>query len=139
VIHLLSCQTAKQLGPDLIKKGARAYAGYFENFTFVYDQPGTPIDEMELFWRCDSTWDLMMAHGETAEKAHNATIAAYNAAIAEVPGTAAAVWLTHDRNYFRSPVSSAAYGSKNARIYPFILKPLSPFMEIEELFEELGI
>jgi len=130
VIHLLSCQTAKQLGPDIIKKDGKAYAGYFENFTFVYD-------EMELFWKCDSTFDIMMSNGATAEASHNATIAAYNAAIASVPNTAAATWLTHDRNYFRSPVINAIYGDKVAKISPFIRPPLTPFMEVEDAVPEL--
>ena len=130
IIHLLSCQTAKELGPDMVAKGAKAYAGYFENFTFVYDQPGTPVNEMELFWRCDSSFDIMMALGNTVEKAHNTTIAAYNAAIAAVPGTAAATWLTWDRNYFRSPVIDAKYGNKNAKIWPWILLPMHPFAEV---------
>ncbi len=138
VIHLLSCQTAKQLGPDVIKKGANAYAGYFENFTFVYDQPGTPVNEMELFWRCDSTFDRMMALGFNAEAAHKMTIARYNAAIAMVPGTAAATWLTHDRNVFRSPVISPIYGKKTARISPWFLFPIHPFMELEEELPEMA-
>lgn len=131
-IHFLSCQTAKQLGPDTVRKGARSYAGYFENFTFVYDQPGTPINEMDLFWICDSTFDIMMANGSTVEQAHNSTIAAYNAAIALVPGTAAASWLTWDRNSLRDPVVDAAFGDKNAKISPYILLPLHPFMEVDE-------
>ncbi|MBA7544292.1 hypothetical protein ES705_36644 [subsurface metagenome] len=137
VIHLLSCQTAKQLGPDIIKKGGKAYAGYFENFTFVYDQPGTPINEMELFWKCDSTFDIMMANFATAKAAHNVTISAYNAAITSVPGTAAATWLTHNRNYFRTPVINVIYGDKAAKIFPFIMAPLTPFMEAEDAVPEL--
>jgi len=137
VIHLLSCQTARELGPDLIRKGARAYAGYYENFTFVSDQQGTPVNEMELFWKCDSTFDIMMALGATVETAHNTTIATYNAAIALVPNTAAATWLTHDRNCFRSPVIDAIYGDKTAKIYPFIRLPLTPFIEVEGLRPEL--
>jgi hypothetical protein len=127
IIHLLSCQTAKELGPDLVAKGALAYAGYFENFTFVYDQAATPINEMELFWKADSTFDVAMALGKTAEEAHNLTMAVYNAAIAAVPGTAAATWLTWDRNYFRSPVIDPIYGSKTAKIRPWILFPIHPF------------
>lgn len=137
-IHLLSCQTAKKLGPDVIRKGADAYAGYFENFTFVYDQPSTPINELELFWICDSTFDIYMANGKTAEEAHKATINAYNVAIAQVPNTAAAIWLTHDRNYFRSPVIHARYGDKKAKIFPYILHPYTPFMEIEETTPEIA-
>lgn len=133
-IHLLSCQTAKKLGADVITKGAKAYAGYFENFTFVYDQPETPVDEMELFWKCDSKFDLMMAGGTTVKEAHEATIAEYDAAIRSVAGTVTATWLTHDRNYFRTPVIHPSYGSETARIFPWILirPPFVPVMEMEE-------
>lgn len=115
VIHLLSCQTAKQLGKDVAPKGAHGYAGYAENFTFVWDNPGTPTNEEELFWQCDSTFDIYMAQGYTVEQAHNATIAAYNAIIATVPNTSAATWLTWDRDYFRSPVIDPIYGDKLAK------------------------
>ena len=148
IIHLLSCQTAKTLGPDLVRNGARAYAGYYENFTFVYDQPETEIDDMMLFWQSDSTFDIMMASGASAEDAHNATIAMYNACIAHVSGTAAATWLTHDRNYFRSPVIDACYGDKTARIHPYLVvrfpefevaEPVSttPALEMENEAPEL--
>ncbi len=139
VIQLLSCQTAQGLGPDLIRKGARAFAGYHENFTFVFDQPETTIDEMELFWKCDSMWDIIMADGQTAESAHYAAINAYNAAIASVPNTAAATWLTHDRDCFRSPVTGRRYGSKKAKLYPYIISPESPFAEVEHRLREFDI
>lgn len=122
-IHLLSCQTAQQLGPDLVQKGARAYVGYFENFTFVGDQAGTPINELELFWQCDSKFDIMMANGATVEEAYNAAIAEYNAAIQLVPNSVTATWLTHDRNYFR------IYGDKTATIFPWILVPYIPVIQ----------
>ena len=136
VVQLLSCQTAQRLGPDMIRKGASAFAGYYENFTFVFDQPGTTIDEMELFWKCDSMWDLIIADGQTAENAHHAAINAYNAAIASVPNTVAATWLTHDRNCFRSPATSRRYGSKKAKLYPYIISPESPFAEVEHRLRE---
>jgi hypothetical protein len=138
VIQLLSCQTAQRLGPDLIRKGASAFAGYYENFTFVFDQPGTTIDEMELFWKCDSIWDLMMADAQTVEHAHHATMNAYNAAIASVPNTVAATWLTHDRNCFRSPVTGRRYGSKKAKLSPYIISPGSPFAEVEHRLHEFN-
>lgn len=124
-MHLLSCQTAKELGPDVVAKGTRAYAGYFENFTFVLDDPSTPINELNLFWKCDSTFDIKMAEGVTAKAAHYGMIAAYNAAIAMVPNTEAAVWLTHDRNYLRTPTIDAIYGKISARIYPFAIPTTS--------------
>lgn len=138
VIHLLSCQTAKALGPDTVRNGARAYAGYFENFTFVYDNPATPINEMDLFWKADSTFDIVMANGGTVEQAHLATIAAYKAAIAAVPNTAAATWLNWDMNYLRDPVINAIYGDKAAKIFPWLALPFTPFMEIEEAMMAQG-
>ena len=139
IIHLLSCQTAKTLGADLVKNGARAYAGYYENFTFVLDQPETAIDEQMLFWKSDSTFDIMMASGASVEEAHNATVAMFNSCIASVPGTAAATWLTHDRNYFRSPVIDACYGEKAARINPYLLVRV-PGLEVPEpVFDMAGL
>lgn len=130
VIHLLSCQTAKQLGPDMINKKAKAYMGYFENFTFVFDNPNTPTNEIELFWKSDSTFDIMMAKGHTVQSAHNATIAAFNTAIASVPNTSAATWLTWDRDFLRSPVINAIYGSKTVVLQKFML--LSVVAEMQE-------
>lgn len=135
--HLLSCQTARTLGPDLVRNGCHAYGGYFENFIFVWDTPGTPVNEQELFWKSDSTFDISMATGKTAEEAAKVTIDAFNAAIALVPGTIAATYLTHDRNYLRTPFHDAIYGSKTARIFAWIKLPMTPFMEAEETMPEL--
>lgn len=99
--HFLSCQTARQLGPDTVAHGARCYAGYDENFTFVWDNSATPIDEVLLFKKCDSTFDLTMANGGSAQQAFDATTQAFNAAVALVPNTAAATWLTWDRNHLK--------------------------------------
>lgn len=35
IVHLLSCQTAKQLGPELIRAGAKVYVGYDVDFYAV--------------------------------------------------------------------------------------------------------
>ena len=139
IIHFLSCQTAKKLGPDTVAKGAKAYAGYYENFTFVYDQPNTPMDDTMLFWQSDSTFDIMMALGKTVEEAHNATIAMFNHCISLVPNTTTATWLTWDRDYFRSPVIDPMYGDKTAKISPWILFPFTPFTELEEAVPELSV
>lgn len=100
-IHFLSCQTAASLGPDIVGRGARCYAGYDENFTFVWDDPSSPVDEVLLFKKSDSTFDIAMANGCTAQLAYDLTIKAFNAAMALVPGTSAASWLKYDRDHFR--------------------------------------
>ena len=134
-IHLLSCQTAKQLGPDTVKKGAKSYAGYYENFTFVHDDPSTPVNEQNLFWKSDSTYDISMALGKTAKEAGSRTVAAFNSAIATVPGTIAATWLTWDRNWFRyANTAIGKYGRGNSRISPIMI---TPFLELEEAMQAL--
>jgi hypothetical protein len=99
--HFLSCQTALQLGPDAVKQGSLAYAGYDVNFTFVWDNSSTPIDEVRLFMESDSTFDIAMANGATAKLAYELTYKAFTAAMALVPGTAAAAWLKYDRDHLR--------------------------------------
>ena len=59
IIHLLSCKTAQQLGPDLVRNGACAYFGYFENFTITWDHPN-------VFWICDSVIDRALCIGLNA-------------------------------------------------------------------------
>jgi hypothetical protein len=133
--HFLSCKTAAQLGPDTITKGANCYMGYNENFTFVWDSPTTPINEVELFQKCDSTFDLYMANGFTAQQAYNATIACFNGAIAMVPGTTAASWLTYDRDHCK------LHGIGTTKILPYrfvrICLPLKK-LEQEEMLAEIG-
>jgi len=108
-MHFLSCRTGRDLGPDTVANGAKAYSGYDENFTFVWDDPSTPfINEFLLFVRADATFDLQMAAGATAGQAFAATKQAFDAAISQVPNTAAATWLTYDRDHLRLHGSSAA-------------------------------
>jgi hypothetical protein len=114
VIHLLSCQTAKTLGPDMVSKGSKSYFGYFENFVFNFDVAGTPVNEIELFWQADSQIDISLALGRTVAQAHADAIAKFNWAIAQVPNTGIAANLTWDRNYLRSAVIGASYGSSTA-------------------------
>lgn len=102
VIHFLSCETAGQLGPDTVSKGAKSYAGYSENFVLQWDDSSTPaVDEFLLFAKSDSTYDLMMANGATSQQGYNATVQAFNAAISQVPNTVAATYLTYDRDHLK--------------------------------------
>lgn len=112
-IHFLSCRTGRDLGPDAVTNGASAYLGYDENFHFVWDDSATPVNEFLLFVRADATFDLQMAAGATAGQAFKATRQAFDAAIAQVPNTAAATWLTYDRDHMR------LHGSASCAIKPF--------------------
>jgi len=95
-IHLLSCETGRDLGPDTVANGAHSFGGYKENFNLVWDEGG--VSMWELFAEADAAWDLSMANGNTAQDAYDATVAAFNTAIASVPGTWTASTLTQDRN-----------------------------------------
>lgn len=113
VLHLLSCETGRTLCPDTVSHGAKAAVGYDENFVFDWANAN-------LYWQCDSQFDISMANGKTVEQAIADTIAKYNAAIASVPGTSTAATLLSDRNLLRSPVSGPAWGSKTQRIFPYV-------------------
>ena len=79
VVHLLSCETAAELGPDFVKHGCRAYFGYNDNFTF-------PLIDIfaDLFLECASEVDRAFADGLTAEKVYDRVIARYNQGISEL-------------------------------------------------------
>jgi hypothetical protein len=99
--HFLSCETAGKLGPDTVTNGAKCYLGYDENFTFVWDDSTTPVNEVLLFEQADSIIDIMMANGATAQKAYDAAVQAFDAGMAQVPGSAAAAWLKYDRDHLK--------------------------------------
>lgn len=126
-LHFLSCRTAAQLGPDTITHGAKCYAGYTENFTFVWDDSNTPVNEFNLFMQADSTFDIMMANSTTAQQAYDATRQAFNAAINQVPNTVAATWLTYDRDHF------ALHGDPSKTILPYRMVRIPyPLINIEK-------
>lgn len=127
-MHFLSCQTAAQLGPDTVAKGANSYTGYTENFILQWDDGTTPaVDEFELFAKSDSTFDIMMANGATAQQAFDATIQAFNTAINLVPNQIAATYLTWDRNHL------ALHGDPATTILPYrSVKICFPLISLEK-------
>lgn len=132
-IHLLSCKTARLLGPDMIQKGAKSYSGYTENFAIIYDiDAKLDIHEPDLFWACDSQIDISMAYGRSIQQSIADTYLQYDAAIAQSAGTIIASMLFHDKAILRSPVSGSVYGNKSDKIYPsvFNLIPLEEFIAV---------
>lgn len=113
LLHLLSCETGRDLGPNTVNNGAKGYAGYTENFIFDFKNSSK-------YWPCDSQIDISLALGRTFEQAINDAYTKYDAAISSVPGTITASYLLNDKNLLRSPVSGNAWGSKVAKIYPYI-------------------
>ena len=77
VVHLLSCQTAAELGRDFVKNGCWAYFGYKAPFALDLYFPG-------IFLECDAEIDLAFADGLTAEEVHDRVIALYEQRISEL-------------------------------------------------------
>lgn len=113
VIHLLSCETARQLGPDFVLNGCRAFFGYDEDFTFV------PVDE-ELFFECDSEIDRAFADGLTAQQAFTRVKALFDQKIADLQAAGklyTATLLEYDRDHLRCPsAGGSAWGDPTARL-----------------------
>lgn len=120
LIHLLSCLTARKLGPDLIKKGACAYFGYIENF-YITKYLGKYVTD---FIKCDSAIDLSLCRGMNAEEATYMAIRTYNEAIKKWRGIhgPTATWLTWDRDALRTPVHGRQYGERKGHLreVPFL-------------------
>jgi hypothetical protein len=121
IIHLLSCKTAQQLGPDLIKKGACAYFGYFENFTITWAHP-------TVFWKCDSAIDFALCRGLNAGMAARVALSVYNYWIGKMRTIhgPTATWLTWDRDALRTPLNGRQYGRSDCT-----LRRLPFFEELE--------
>lgn len=112
-IHFLSCRTGRDLGPNTVSRGALSFAGYSENFTFTWANSN-------LFWKADSQYDISMALGRTVQQAVGDTVTQFNVGMASVPGTNTAALLMQDRDLLRSAVSGSAWGSKTAKIQPYV-------------------
>lgn len=109
VVHLLSCQTGAELGPDFVKNGCRAYFGYRGIFTF-------PLDFTEIFLECDAEIDRAFADGLTAEEVHGRVVTLYEQRISELNGMGeieAAATLKENLEYLCTP---SVYGDRQACI-----------------------
>ena len=88
IVHALSCQSAKELGPDAIAKGANAYISYKEDFIAFLDdsnQSSKPLkDEIaSLFLNPAFTAPRTLLKGGTPEASVMAAKKAYNQSIKE--------------------------------------------------------
>lgn len=85
-IHALSCQSASELGPDAVKKGANSYIGYREDFiAFLDDSKRTskPLEDeiASLFLNPAFTAPKTLLKGGTPDEAMSAAKNAYNKSI----------------------------------------------------------
>ena len=112
IIHLLSCQTAGQLGADVVTNGCRAFFGYDVDFLFPLDRPAVFLD-------CDSVIDLRLADGMSAEDAYAAAVQAFDDTIATLKKNGQA-WLAamleFNRDHLCSPSVDRKWGDPRARL-----------------------
>lgn len=112
IIHLLSCNTAAQLGSDLVEHGCRAFFGYDIEFTFT-------TKTANIFFECDSEIDRAFAEGLTAEQVHQRVIALYQQRADECfeqGDLETYKYLQTDCNHLCSPSVDRRWGESQARL-----------------------
>jgi hypothetical protein len=112
IMHLLACETAKVLAPDLVARGCRACFSFDIPFTF-------PLESASLFLDCESEIDRAFADGCTAAQVHARVVARYNKAIADMNAAGKpdlVAYLETHRDHLCSPVTSASFGDTGAKL-----------------------
>jgi hypothetical protein len=112
IVHLLSCETARDLGPDFVRNGCLAYFGYDEDFSFQ-------MDDADSFFSCDAEIDRGFADGLTAADVYARALASFNTTIAQLRANGSdykAAQLEYDRDHLRSPTSGAQWGDPKAKL-----------------------
>jgi hypothetical protein len=112
IVHFISCETARDLGPDFISNGCRAYFGYDENFTFL-------LDSADIFFECDSEIDRGFADGLNATQVHERVDALFNKhidALHQQGSDFKAKTLEFDRDHLRGPRSGPQWGDPLASL-----------------------
>lgn len=113
IVHFLSCQTARALGPDFVSNGCRAYFGYDENFTFY-------MDDKDIFFECDSAIDRAFGDGLTAGQVYERVKELFDRRIADLRAAGklyVAAALEFDRDHLRCPSSGGSnWGNPKAKL-----------------------
>lgn len=115
IAHFISCESAKQLGPDFVKNGCLAFIGYDENFTF-----NSAFGDS--FFGCDAEILLALADGLTVADAVARAKNLYAQTIADLMarGDAGALDAAHRLQYnlqhLRSPLDGPQWGNGNAKL-----------------------
>jgi hypothetical protein len=80
VVYLLSCEAGAQLGPDTIRKGARAFIGYKKPFVWIMATTGDPLADPYGKGAFEPVLELIykLADGRIAGEAYNASMDKWN-------------------------------------------------------------
>jgi hypothetical protein len=118
IIHLLSCSTAKELGPDMVAKGCRAFFGYDDIYALRPDKFAT------LFLDCDTEIDRAIAEGLPAGKVYRRARVLYTRRVCELYALGAvhtAAMLKTNRDLLRRLGEPRARLAKTRRGKPLLL------------------
>lgn len=114
VVHLLSCQTAIELGPAMVEDGCLAFFGYDRNFIAYTDERFA-----DIFWECDGEIDRALAEGNSAGEAYRRAFELYDAyseALRDAGHDAVAAALEFDRDHLMAPSVDPMFGDTDARL-----------------------
>lgn len=110
VVRLLSCLTARRLGPALVSAGAWGYIGYYEEWTWMQEDLNQDpyVDKYACsFYKSADTDAMELGKGKTLKDATDAMVAVYNAEISNWTGSSdpyasdEITWLTWDMDAIR--------------------------------------
>jgi hypothetical protein len=115
IIHLMSCRSGEKLGPDMVKKGGRAFFGYSADLTILEGHE-------DVLYECDSEIDRGLAEGLTVADVHQRTVSLFEAHIDRLMSTGrledahAATFLSANLDFFCTPVIDPRFGDAQARL-----------------------
>ena len=80
IVFLLSCSTAKELGPKIIEQGGVAYIGYSEDFYWIVKNPNRPGGDpyARAFGSAVVAVPLTLLRGGTVQAAYERSIETFN-------------------------------------------------------------
>ena len=118
IIHLKACLTAKKLGPELVKNGAKAFYGYNELLGFP--SKNNYPDLIKFFMEPDEILIIELHKGLAAKYVHEAVMDSYNRNIQELkkknaPQNYIGIMITN-RDAFCSPEKSDIYGDNSSQL-----------------------
>jgi hypothetical protein len=112
IVHFLACETARELGPDFVRNGCRAFFGHDAIFSYLPQWAAT-------FAECDAAIDLALSSGASAAEAFRQAIERFNDHIHtfQLLGSEyTAAILEVNRDLLRSPSTNICYGDPNATL-----------------------
>jgi len=113
IVHLTSCLTGRELGPDFVQNGCTAFFGYKERF-FI---PG--IAGFREALECDGEIDLAFAQGNTAEEVYQRVMRKYDELterLARAGEYEAEAYLEDNRDSLCAPSVGSQWGNREAKL-----------------------